>query len=39
MSDKYADTDGTIAAKKMFDMVGITYRQYEMTGDTITLSL
>lgn len=39
MSDKYADSDATIAAKKMFDMVGINYRQYEMTGDTITLDL
>ena len=28
-SDKYADTDSTIAAKRMFDMVGITYRQYQ----------
>ena len=26
-SDKYAETDGTIASKKMFDTCGIIYRQ------------
>ena len=31
-SDKYADTDSTIAAKRMLDMVGITYRQYQKEG-------
>lgn len=39
MSDKYSGTDGNIAAKKMFDMVGITYRQYTPTGNDITISL
>ncbi|MBQ8300650.1 MAG: dCMP deaminase family protein, partial [Clostridia bacterium] len=31
MSDKYADADNTIASKRMFDMVGVKYRQYEAT--------
>lgn len=39
MSDKYSGTDGNLAAKKMFDMVGITYRQYTPTGNDITISL
>ena len=38
-SDKYADSDSTIAAKRMFDMVGITYRQYHMEEKNLTLSL
>ena len=29
-SDKYADTDGTIASKKMFDECGVTYRQINL---------
>ena len=28
-SDKYADTDGVIASKKLLDMAGIRYEQYE----------
>ena len=39
ISDKYADTDSTKASKKMFDMVGITYRQYEPTGRKLQLDL
>ena len=39
MSDKYADTESTIASKKMFDMTGIKYRQYEPTGRDIVLSI
>ena len=39
LSDKYSGTDTDIAAKKMFDMVGITYRPYEMTGNKITIEL
>ncbi len=39
MSDKYADTDSVIASKKMFDMVGITYRQYEKANRTIQFEL
>lgn len=30
LSDKYKDTKSTIASKKMFDLVGIPYRQLEM---------
>ncbi len=29
VSDKYADTDGVKASKKMFDMCGVTYRKFE----------
>lgn len=39
MSDKYADTANTIASKKMFDMVGIKYRQYKPTGRTLNIEL
>jgi dCMP deaminase len=39
MSDKYADTESTIASKKMFDMTGIKYRQYEPAGRDIVLSI
>ncbi len=39
MSDKYADSDSTRASKKMFDTVGIKYRQYIPTGRKLTLSL
>lgn len=39
MSDKYADADGTIASKKMFDMVGIKYRQYEPSGRRLVIEL
>ena len=39
MSDKYALTDSTIASKKMFDMTGVKYRQYEMAERDITLSI
>ena len=39
MSDKYANTDSVIASKKMFDMVGITYRQYEKANRTIQFEL
>lgn len=39
MSDKYADTDSVIASKKMFDMVGITYRAYEKEGRNIQFEL
>ena len=38
-SDKYADSDATIASKKMFDMTGVRYRQYESTGRSITIEL
>jgi dCMP deaminase len=39
LSDKYADTDSTKASKKMFDMVGITYRQYQKQEIDIFLKL
>ena len=39
ISDKYADTDSTKASKRMFDMVGITYRQYSPTGRKLQLDL
>ena len=29
LSDKYADTDSTIASKKLFDTCGVTYRKME----------
>lgn len=39
LSDKYADTDGTKAAKYMFDKAGITYKQYKCTGHTLTFTV
>lgn len=39
MSDKYANTDSVIASKKMFDMVGVTYRPYEKADRTIQFDL
>jgi dCMP deaminase len=38
-SDKYADSDGTKASKKMFDMVGIKYTQYTDTNRTVEIKL
>ena len=39
ISDKYADSESTIASKKMFDMTGIKYRKYEPAGRDIVLSI
>lgn len=39
MSDKYAESDNTIVSKRMFDMVGIRYRQYRKTGRSLTIEL
>ncbi len=39
LSDKYDGQDNNIASKKMFDMVGVKYRQYEMTGRKLTIEL
>ena len=39
LSDKYADTESTIASKHMFDLVGIKYRKYEPIGRDIVLSI
>lgn len=29
MSDKYSDSESTLASKKMFDMAGVKYTQYK----------
>lgn len=39
MSDKYCGEDDNTASKKMFDMVGVRYRQYEPSGRKLTLEL
>jgi dCMP deaminase len=39
LSDKYADTDATKAAKRMLDATGTTYRQYQPINRDITISL
>lgn len=39
MNDKYANTDGVIASKKMLDTCGVTYRKYESKGKTLQLNL
>lgn len=38
-SDKYRDSDSTIAAKRMLDAAGIHYRKYEPIHKIIPLSL
>ena len=37
--DKYADTDGVRAAKRMFDMAGVQYIPYNPSGRQLTLGL
>lgn len=39
MEDKYADTDGVLASKKMFDYAGVKYRQYIKTGKEIKIKI
>lgn len=39
VDDKYKDTDEVRASKKMFDAVGVVYRQYRLSDHTITLQL
>lgn len=39
LSDKYAESDSTIASKKMLDMVGIKYTKYEVKNRDVNLSL
>ena len=39
MSDKYASQANTIVSKRLFDMVGIKYRQYEKSGRTLHIEL
>ena len=37
--DKYPDSDSVIASKRMFDLVGITYKHYEKSGRSVALQL
>ncbi|MDL2323898.1 dCMP deaminase family protein [Ruminococcaceae bacterium OttesenSCG-928-A16] len=39
LSDKYAESDATVASKKMFDMVGVKYTPYRKSGRKIELEL
>ena len=39
LSDKYADTEGVIASKKMLNMVGVKLTKYQPTGRKIELEL
>lgn len=39
LSDKYADTDSVVASKRMFDIVGLKYRHYDMSNKKIELEL
>ncbi|MBR3961616.1 MAG: dCMP deaminase family protein [Clostridia bacterium] len=39
MCDKYAATESVIAAKRMFDVAQVKYRQYEQTKNTVELKL
>lgn len=39
MEDKYADTDGVRASKKMFEMTGVKMRQYFQTDRIVTVKL
>ena len=39
LSDKYADTEGTIASKKMFNMVGVKLTPYNVTGRKLVLEI
>lgn len=39
LDDKYKDTDGVKASKKMFEMCGVTYTQYVPTGKQVELNL
>lgn len=39
LSDKYDGTEGNIAAKKMFDACGVSYKQYELKGKELKLTL
>ena len=38
-SDKYADTDSTIASKRMMDAAGVRYYQYKRSDRTIEINL
>lgn len=39
LSDKYKDTESTIASKRMFDMAKVTYTPYEMKHKKIEFEL
>ena len=39
LSDKYADSDAVIASKRILQMAGVRLRQYQPTGQEITLEL
>lgn len=39
LSDKYDGTEGNIAAKKMFDACGVSYKQYSLKGKELKLTL
>ena len=39
LSDKYAGTEGNIAAKKMFDVCGIKYSEYKKKNKKIEIEL
>lgn len=39
LSDKYAQTGAVTAARKMFDMAGVSYRPYVPCGKNVTLVL
>lgn len=39
MNDKYADTDGVKASKKMLDACGVSYRKYEKSGKNVQINL
>lgn len=39
LDDKYKDTDGVKASKKMFEMCGVKYTQYVPTGKQVELNL
>ena len=39
MEDKYAGEDNYIAAKRMLDMAGVKYRQYQVSGKEVEVKL
>ena len=39
MSDKYAETDSTVASKRMFDAAGVKYRQYKMSNKKLEIEV
>ena len=39
LSDKYADTDGVKASKRMFESAGVKYREYKPSNKTVDFLL